>query len=300
LNFNIIKDLCSYIYKGKKGYFFIVDNDGKIIYHPYQQLIHSGIKYEMIDRVNSVKNGNFIIQDTGLKKNYIIKALGNVNWKIVGVTYLNELVIHKNIIQLYYLIFTIISVIIIILISILLSKKISQPIMNLRHSMRQVENGNFNIFIAEKSNNEIGELERDFNIMIRKIKELMRQILVEQEMKRISEIKALQAQINPHFLYNTLDSIIWLAANNKNLQVLKMTKALSSLMRISISDGERIIRIKEEMEHVRNYLIIQKMRYREKLDFHIDITDCIFFQSDFIESQSISSVVQYSRFSIRP
>ena len=133
-----------------------------------------------------------------------------------------------------------------------------------------VENGNFDIYIAEKSNNEIGELEKDFNIMIRKIKELMEQVVKEQEIKRISEIKVLQAQINPHFLYNTLDSIIWLAANNKNPEVLKMTKALSSLLRISISDGERIIRVKEEIEHVRNYLVIQKMRYREKLDFQID------------------------------
>jgi two-component system, sensor histidine kinase YesM len=270
LNFNIIKDLCSYIYKGKQGYFFIVDNYGNIIYHPYQQLIYSGIKDEMINKVNLYDNGSFIIQEEGLKKIYIVKSSENTNWKIVGVTYLNELTINRDIIQAYYLIFCVASVMIIIIISILLSKRISKPITNLRHSMRQVENGNFNIYIAEKSNSEIGELERDFNIMIKKIKELMDQVVDEQEMKRKSEIEVLQAQINPHFLYNTLESIIWLSANNKNLEVLKMTKALSSLLRIGISKGEQIVNINEEIEHVRNYLIIQKMRYKEKLDFKID------------------------------
>jgi two-component system sensor histidine kinase YesM len=95
--------------------------------------------------------------------------------------------------------------------------------------------------------------------------------VIENENKRKSDIESLQAQINPHFLYNTLDSIIWLAANKKSREILKMTSALSSLLRIGISKGESFIFIKEEIEHIKSYLTIQKMRYNEKLDFTIEV-----------------------------
>ena len=107
--------------------------------------------------------------------------------------------------------------------------------------------------------------------MIFKIKELMKQIMKEQDQKRIIELKALQDQINPHFLYNTLDSIIWLAANRKNKAVLEMTSALAKLFRIGISKGDQIITIENEIEHITSYLTIQKMRYRDKFDYSINI-----------------------------
>ena len=271
LNFNVIKDLCSSVFNEKQGYFFIVDDVGKLIYHPYQELIYSGIRTELLEKVNSMSEGSFISQENELKKLYIVKSSPDSNWKIVGVTFLNEFIVRNEIMQPYYVILGISSILVIVIISLLLSKRISRPIKNLRYSMREVENGNFDISVVEKTPNEIGELERDFNIMICKIKELMHEIVVEHEHKRKSDIESLQAQINPHFLYNTLDSIIWLAANKKSREILKMTSALSSLLRIGISKGESFIFIKEEIEHIRSYLTIQKMRYNEKLDFTIEV-----------------------------
>ena len=271
LNFNIIEDLCKNIHQGKSGYIFIVDESGRIIYHPDQQLIYSNLKLEMIDRVIKTIDGSFVISDNSIKKIYTIKSLNDPKWKIVGVTYLNELIEKKDRIQFYYLFLGIISIFIIIIISIFISRKISKPIKNLRSSIKEVENGNFDIDINVQSTNEIGELEKDFKIMIFKIKELMKQILKEQAQIRISELKALQAQINPHFLYNTLDSIIWLAANKKNKAVLEMTSALSKLFRIGISKGDQLITIQNEIEHITSYLTIQKMRYKDKFDYSIKI-----------------------------
>jgi two-component system, sensor histidine kinase YesM len=286
LNFNIIEDLCKNIHQGKSGYIFIVDESGRIIYHPEQQLIYNNLKMEMIDKVITTSDGSFVINDGGIKKIYTIKSLQDPRWKIVGVTYLNELIENKDRIQLYYVILGVISVFIIVIISIFISRKISKPIKDLRSSIKEVENGNFDININVQSTNEIGELEKDFKIMIFKIKDLMKQILKEQDQKRIIELKALQDQINPHFLYNTLDSIIWLAANKKNKAVLDMTSALSKLFRIGISRGDQIITIENEIEHITSYLTIQKMRYKDKFDYSITVSP------DIMQMKTVKLILQ--------
>ena len=107
--------------------------------------------------------------------------------------------------------------------------------------------------------------------MVLKVKELMDQIVIEQEIKRKSELNALQAQINPHFLYNTLDSIIWMAESKKHDEVILMTSALARLFRASLSKGREMIPIATEVEHITNYLKIQQMRYQDKIRFTLDM-----------------------------
>jgi two-component system, sensor histidine kinase YesM len=118
---------------------------------------------------------------------------------------------------------------------------------------------------------EITELGMSFNIMIGKIKELLDSKIEEQENLKKAELRALQAQINPHFLYNTLDTIIWMAESKKTDQVVKIVSALSKFFRISLSKGMDWITIGEEVERIRSYLTIQKMRYRDILDFNIEV-----------------------------
>jgi two-component system, sensor histidine kinase YesM len=118
---------------------------------------------------------------------------------------------------------------------------------------------------------EITELGMSFNIMIGKIKELLDSKLKEQENLKKAELRALQAQVNPHFLYNTLDTIIWMAEAKKTDQVVEIVSALSSFFRISLSKGMDWITIGEEVERIRSYLTIQKMRYRDILDFNIEV-----------------------------
>ena len=270
LNFSIINDMCSKIKLGKRGYVFIVDREGNIVYHPQQQLFYSNVKNEMIDEVINSKENYFITNEGNDSRIYNIMNSVNTGWKIVGVSYINELVTNKNEIERSHTLWGFICLTTAMIISIMLSRRISRPIKHLDSLMKEVQKGNFDIKVDIESSNEIGELSRTFHIMITKIKELMEQNMKEQELKRKSELKALQAQINPHFLYNTLDSIVWMAEAKNSEEVVLMTSALAKLFRLSISKGEEIIPVHNEIEHVRSYLIIQQMRYRDKLDFEID------------------------------
>ena len=117
----------------------------------------------------------------------------------------------------------------------------------------------------------MGSLTKSFNTMTRRIRNLMDQNIHEQEEKRRIEMKALQSQINPHFLYNTLDSIIWMAESGKNQEVVLMTSSLAKLLRQSISNEEEIVTVKSEFEYAGSYLTIQKMRYQDKLEYSLEL-----------------------------
>lgn len=271
LNYSVINDLCNKIKLGKKGYIFILDQDGNIVYHPQQQLIYSSLKTEMIDQVMSSNTNNFTTSEGKNSRMYTINQSKNTGWKIVGVTYVDELVPNKREIQTYIFMWGIGLTLIAVILSIILSLRISRPIKRLETSMKEIEKGNFDIQVNIESSNEIGQLSKRFNRMTTVIKELMFQNITEQELKRKSELKALQAQINPHFLYNTLDSIIWMAEGKKSEEVVEMVAALARLFRISISKGQEMISIANEIEHIKSYLTIQKMRYKDQLDFEIDV-----------------------------
>jgi two-component system sensor histidine kinase YesM len=186
---------------------------------------------------------------------------------------LNELVSNKDEMKRSFFFWGSLCILMGLVCAVVISNTLSRPIKRLEFYMKEIEKGNFDIRADIKSTNEIGLLSKRFNIMIGKIRELMNQIVVEQEFKRKSDLKALQAQINPHFLYNTLDSIVWMAEGNKQEEVVTMTVALGKLLRASIGRGDELIPIKAEIEHITSYLTIQKMRYKTKLDFQIDVDE---------------------------
>jgi len=273
LNFSVISDLCASIDLGRKGYVFIVDGDGQIVYHPQQQLIYSGLKEERILQVLRSRADSFVVRDGKNEVVYTIARSPNTGWLIVGVNPMEGLVSNRQAIQFYYTAWGIGCFLVIILLSIVISSRITKPIKVLRQSMRSVESGNFEVSAAAESDDEIGGLGRDYNIMIAKIKDLVRQAIADEKAKRKSELRALQNQITPHFLYNTLDSIIWMAESNRQSDVVRMVSALAKLLRLSISKGEELIPIRDEVEHIKNYLTIQKMRYKDKLDFTLDVDE---------------------------
>jgi two-component system sensor histidine kinase YesM len=274
LNFNVLSDMLKDIRLGIRGYVFIIDSDGNIVYHPQQQLIYSDLKSELIDKVLTNKSGTFTSNEGSNSRIYSIQD-SDFGWKIVGVSYVNELVANQKDTRLSFILLGLICIVFAVMISVFLTQRISKPIKMLEYHMKEVEKGNFDIHVPVPRTIELGRLARTFNIMVGKIKELMTQAIADQEQKRISEIKALQAQINPHFLYNTLDSIIWMAQSNKVNEITIMTSALSKLFRSSISKGEELVPISTEVEHITNYLKIQQMRYSDKLDYLIEISDSL-------------------------
>jgi len=274
LNFSVINDILNGIELGKRGYVYIIDRSGRVVYHPQQQLLYSNLKTEKIEEALALDNGSFITSEGGQSRIYTVQDSG-FGWKIVGVSYVSELVNNKGEMQTSFFILGGISLVVALLLSFLLSRNLTRPIHQMQKHMSEVEKGNFDIQVPVDSTREIGMLARAFNLMVVRIRELMAQVVKEQEFKRKSELNALQAQINPHFLYNTLDSIVWMAENDKSAEVVRMTSALARLFRASISKGSELVPIRNEVEHISNYLTIQKMRYRDKLDFCIDVDDAI-------------------------
>lgn len=155
----------------------------------------------------------------------------------------------------------------------LISASIYRPIKKLHDVTTTIAQNDLQALVYSRNVDEITELGNNFNIMIGKIRELLNAKVKEQENLKKAELKALQAQINPHFLYNTLDTIVWMAEASKTDQVIEIVRALSSFFRISLSKGKDWISIRQEIEHVRSYLAIQKMRYRDILDYKIEVDE---------------------------
>ncbi|MDR1287476.1 MAG: sensor histidine kinase [Treponema sp.] len=275
LNYRIIERICASIELGRRGYIFIVDRNGDIVYHPQQQLLYSGLKTENIRRVIEGKEDYFSGDNENREKFYSVQTMPLTGWKVVGVNYRSEFVEGRDAVRATYTFWGLLFLAAAMGMSVVLALRISRPIRQLRASMRAVEQGSFDIRADIRSSNEIGELGKDFNIMIGEIKNLLARVTAEQEQKRKSELKALQMQINPHFLYNTLDSVIWMARSGKEDEVIAMSSALARLFRLSISKGKEIIDVASELEHVRSYLTIQKIRYKDRLDYSIDVDEDI-------------------------
>ena len=154
-----------------------------------------------------------------------------------------------------------------------ISNSVSKPIQKLCKTTELVAKGDFNTRAEISHGNEISMLNNSFNSMIGQIGDLIEHIKEEQNQLRDTELRLLQAQINPHFLYNTLDTIIWLAEDGKSREVVSMVTSLSDFFRTVLSDGRDSIRISEEVSHIRSYLEIQQFRYSDILEYEIEVPD---------------------------
>lgn len=269
LNFSTISNLCDDVSLGEKGYIFIVDKDGTIVYHPKQQLIYGGFITEEIDKVLSSDDKSLYSEDGS--KLYIIGKSDLTGWTTVGVYYQEEVIKRARGIVQQYLIIAVVLLAVATLFAIMLANAVTWPILKLRESMLQVQNGDFDVHLEEiETDDEIGDLVTSFETMTGEINHLIDNNIQAEKEKRRNEMKALQAQINPHFLYNTLDSIIWMSQAGKKEDVIQMTSSLSKLLRRSISNPEEMVTLEEEIDQVKNYLVIQKMRYRDKLEYEIN------------------------------
>ena len=156
-----------------------------------------------------------------------------------------------------------------------ISRSIYIPIKKLHDMTATITRNDLEALVTHNNVDEITELGLSFNIMVGRIRELLDAKVREQENLKKAELRALQAQINPHFLYNTLDTIIWMTEAKKPDQVIEIVRALSGFFRLSLSKGQDLITIGEEVERTRNYLTIQKMRYRDILDYRIEVDECV-------------------------
>lgn len=155
----------------------------------------------------------------------------------------------------------------------LISQSISYPVRQLCEMTKEVAQGNFDVHGPQNTTEELQILTNNFEHMAQKVERLIEDVKVEQQNLRKKELQLLQEQINPHFLYNTLDTIMWLAIDHQDDKVVEMVAALSGFFRTSLSHGEDKITIREELEHVENYLKIQQLRYGDIMEYSIDVPD---------------------------
>lgn len=278
LNYSAISELCDQSTVGTKGYAFILDAKGNIVYHPQQQQLYNELQTENISLIMDTDEDTVLTGTGNDGKLYSISRSEKTGWTVVDCTNVKELLSKSRQAQSVYVLTAIILVIVALLFSRFMARSITLPIQKLRDSMKKVQEGDFSVSdVVVDSKNEIGSLTKSFDVMTHRIHELMEQNVHEQEEKRKSELKALQSQINPHFLYNTLDSIIWMAEGKKNEEVVLMTASLARLLRQSISNEDEVVPIANEVEYARGYLTIQKMRYKDKLEFQIEVDSSILY-----------------------
>lgn len=274
---NAIEEIFSNVSIGKTGSFWIVNHDGEIIFTPKEYSNDSKLDGKIINKISERKSikGHFI-EKTKKGKELIVYNTLNINgWKIIGKVRLDEIISSAYDIRNVTVFAIVMSIIFVFVLNLFITEKLTYPIRNLKDKMKIAESGNFEVNAECKNRDEIADLCYGFNEMIKKIKELLENSIMEHENSKKSELKAMQAQINPHFLYNTLDSIVWAAEVNKNDQVVEMTKALSGFFKTVLSKGKEWITLRDELEHVRSYLRILQIRYRDILKYDINFSEDI-------------------------
>lgn len=259
---------------GTQGYCFVIDSEGRIIYHPQQQVIYSGVKEENLSHVATLTDG--ITEDA--ERIYAVDKVPSNRWRVVGVSYVDEMIDGKvKIIYRNAAGFALIGLFMISGIILLISNKVSKPVYELSRAMRKFERNaeQFEYIPTGIGVYELESLSHSFEHMVKKIQQLMVQLVDEEKTVRKTELKALQAQINPHFLYNTLDSIQWMCERGENKKAIAMVGALARLFRISISKGKEIIPIEKELDHVKSYLIIQSYRFKGQFEYRFEVEEAL-------------------------
>ena len=286
LSFSSISSYISNVGIGQRGYCFLMDREGTIVYHPQQRLLYAGLKSEDTSRLAVLDDGAYD-DDTVI---YALSSVAGGAWRVVGVSYVDELV-DENVREMLRLSAIMAGVILAaaLLTSWLLSRLLGRPLRGLAAAMERFESdADHFTYRPVGGAREVRELSNSFGHMVLRIQRLMSTVREEEVNLRKTELKALQAQINPHFLYNTLDSIAWMCEQGRSADAVNMVHALARLFRISISKGHELIPISRELEHAESYLQIQKYRYKNRFSYEfVTDPDCLDYYCNKITLQPI-------------
>ncbi|HKM20595.1 MAG TPA: sensor histidine kinase [Lachnospiraceae bacterium] len=275
MNFSGIEQLLSKANEKGSGYIYLMDRNGEIIYHPQQQAIYSGLVQENNQEAATYEDGDHTEKFADKERVVIVKTVGYTGWKLVSVTPVTEFNVNLHQIRFFTIMIAAISILLILFGNVIVSSRVTDPIRKLEHSIKYLEEGNLDTDIYIGGTHEIRHLGRTITSMVRQMRKLMDDMVAEQQEKRKSALDALQSQINPHFLYNTLDSVVWMVESERYQEAISMVTALANLFRISLSKGKNIISIRDEIAHAKYYLDIQKVRYKNRFEIKIDVDPAI-------------------------
>lgn len=271
LNYRYFEEIFSNVNLGNGGYVYLTNDRGDIIWHPKQNEIYSGRFNEDNKYAATLKDGITVENLRGKNITLNVRTIGYTGWKLVGVTPSAALGIDGIKFRFFVLFVADLFLFLLAMINAFISDKISNPIKRLDGSVREIESGNLDVEIVPSGSYEVEHLGKSIKNMLGRIKVLMSDLVAEHNAKRKSEFDTLQSQINPHFLYNTLDIIVWMIENENSDKAVNIVTALAKFFRISLSKGKNIITVKDEVEHVRNYLMIQNMRFKNRFEYSIEV-----------------------------
>ena len=270
ISYASLQQLLDNVTFGNGGYLYMISSSGELIYHPQMQLIDSGLADENMEVAAGYRDGNYEEIYQGEKRAVTVKSVGYTGWKIVGVSPEKGLTLNNLKTNLLLVFIIALILFVLTLINAYISSRITIPIHRLEKSVNELEEGKLDTEVYIGGSYEIRHLGRSIDMMAKRIQNLMDDIVAEHESKRKSEFDTLQSQINPHFLYNTLDIIVWMIENEQKNEAVKIVTALARFFRISLSKGRSIITVRDEIEHVRNYLMIQQKRFKNKFVYRIE------------------------------
>lgn len=271
MDFSSISRMMKQINEVSNGqYYYLCDNNGQIIYHPRQIQISDGISKENSVEAASYKDGVYDEEFEGIRRKVIVNTISYTGWKLVGVIPYS-LFSHEMINIRYFIgMVILLMAMMLIIINRVVTQRISRPILKLNNSVMEYEAGKKpEIYIGGSS--EIRHLGYSIQSSYEKSEKLMQEIVWEQNERRKSELDALQSQINPHFLYNALDSITWMIEGERNDEAAFMISQLAKLFRISLSKGHTIISVRDELQHAKSYMNIQRIRYKDAFSVTFDV-----------------------------
>ena len=274
LNFQAIEALSLQTNLGEGGHILMLGDDDSLVYSTLTRESPDYSQSFELARTHYFGGSRVRLRSREMYLNS--NTLIQTRWRIITMSNINELAEARDRnMQLLIAIFFA-SLVVTLLVGAFVSRRISGPLYQLEQAMSRIEEGDFFTPVEVSGQKEILHLGRAFNQMLERIRMLMDAVVAEQRDKRKNELAALQNQINPHFLYNTLDSIVWLAENNRNRDVVTTVVALARFFRISISRGKHFIPVKDEIAHIENYLTIQQIRYVDKFEYRLDIDEKVY------------------------
>lgn len=265
IGYNTIKSSLDQLQLGRSGFAFIVNDNHEFVYHPQKQVYSSNREMVAMKPYLAIKNG--YAKDKGC---FIYqKVIPDSQWTLVGVASLDQLSRVQNQIFWSFLGTGVLAAMICGFATVFVLRTWIRPIRTLQRVILAIQKGDHNLRAKEAGSPELADLVRQFNTMLDQIDELM--ISVADKEKAIGQyrLQALASQINPHFLYNTLDTIIWMAEFNDSQRVVDVTKSLAKYFRLALNQGNEWITLANELDHIRQYLFIQKQRYGDTLSYQI-------------------------------
>ena len=268
--YDVIEDILYDLDLGSKGYAFIINGNNDIVYHHDARYFEDETLQQELKNIASM--GKNVMEADRLIHNYSIEG---TDWTLVGVASLDGVKAARN--DLVIIVWIMGSALLIIALgsSFLFSNRVTKPLKKLEKAMEEVESGKLDQQVDIRGSSEAQSLAGHYTNMMIRVRSLLDDIQSKEKYLRTSELNALQSQINPHFLYNTLDTIVWSAEFQESDKVITLTKALAKFFQLSLGDGGELTTVENELDHVRQYLIIQKMRYEDKLNYEISCGDGI-------------------------